>query len=116
MSDCLFPITIKQGVAFTLPIAWKDSAGALISIAGYTATMKIRATLDAETPLAEYDEEDGIILTDSGDVNVQIDLNDTQTESLSVLENGVWALKLTKDGKSVDLLSGPVSIEKYAAR
>jgi len=45
-------ITIEQGATFRLSLIWKDSAGALVDLTGYTARMQVRRRHSSEDPPA----------------------------------------------------------------
>ena len=107
MNDIIFPITIKKGVSFTLPIAWRDENKVLYVVAGYTASLRFRETLTSSEVLAEFTDSDAVTLTDEDpDLNIQIDLDDAQTSEFPVVECGVWELDITKDGLTIEILSG----------
>ena len=107
MNDIIFPITIKKGVSFTLPIAWKDENKVLYVMAGYTASLRFRETLTSSDVLASFTDSDAVTLTDESlATNIQIDLTDAQTDAFPVAECGVWELDITKDGVTVEILSG----------
>jgi len=116
MNDILLPITIEKGVSFILPITWKDVEGVKKTIAGYSAALVFRASLDAPEAIVEFDESDGVTLSDEGLYNVTINISGEQTDAMPVLSSGVWALKMTKDGVSENLLNGPFEVKQYAAR
>lgn len=50
MSAGIYNITADQGATFDQTITWKDSAGVLVNLTGYTARMDIRETITSSTP------------------------------------------------------------------
>lgn len=55
-----YDITIEQGATFSLPITWRDSAGALINLSGYTARLKVKD--GGGVTVISLTEADGIAL------------------------------------------------------
>jgi hypothetical protein len=43
----IYNITADQGATFTRQLTWKDSAGSVVNLTGYTARMQLRQSVDA---------------------------------------------------------------------
>lgn len=54
-------ITVEQGATFTLSAVYKDSAGAVVDLTGYTARMQIRKRKSTTTTLSDSTTANGEI-------------------------------------------------------
>lgn len=61
MSD-RYDIYAEAGVTLQLSVQWKDSDGDAINLAGYTAAMQVRRTVD-EDPLVSLTQSSGLAIT-----------------------------------------------------
>jgi hypothetical protein len=62
MTAAVYDITIEQGATFKLVLTWKDDAGALMDLTGYTARMQVRPSIaDTNPPLLNLTTENGAI-------------------------------------------------------
>lgn len=58
-----YTIQAEQGATLTLSMTWKDPAGQVIDLTGYTARLQVRRSATASgDPLLEATEGDGITL------------------------------------------------------
>ncbi|MFF8831368.1 hypothetical protein [Streptomyces sp. NPDC015131] len=53
MGAAHYGLTIQQGETFELTITYKDSNGALVNLAGYSARMQIRESVDSPTTILD---------------------------------------------------------------
>lgn len=70
-----YNITLDQGATYSTLLTYKDSAGALVDLTGYTARMQARIQVDsASTVLDLTTENGGIVLGGAaGTINLLVD-------------------------------------------
>lgn len=113
--DIQYPIEIKKGITFCLPIEWKDENEAVIDFSDWSAVFQIRETSEASEVILEGDETDLVVLSDVG-YNVLINIPGDSTKDLQTLTSGVWGLKLTKEGENDRYFGGPAIIVPVAVK
>lgn len=103
-----YNFTIEQGADFTRTFTWKDSAGALINLTGYTARMKIKT---GATTIVSLTEVSGITLGGAaGTIVVAINAAATAAYTFS---KAVYDLELVSGGGVVTrLLEGKVLLSR----
>jgi hypothetical protein len=98
-----YDLTINQGETLSLSAVWKDSAGDLINLNGYTAAMTLRtAYADSGTVLYLSTSNGGISLAAAGTVTITAAA--TATAALSAPGFGVYDLELRSGGSAVTRL------------
>ncbi len=106
-----YDFTIEQGADLTIPLTYKDSAGALVNLTGYTAKMKIKdptgAVLVSLTNVANPNTD---VLTLGGVLGtVTIFISRMTTLALSFKE-GTYDLELVDGaGKTTRLIQGIIT-------
>lgn len=55
----LYDMLCEQGATFTRVITWKDSAGDIVNLSGFTARMQVRSTVKASSTLVSLTSENG---------------------------------------------------------
>lgn len=111
-----YDITILQGATFQLRIVWKDAAGALLDLTGYTARMQIRERVSSTTTLANLTTENGGITLGGTAATVDLLLSATQTGAITALR-GVYDLEVVSAGGVVSrLLAGEVEFSREVTR
>jgi hypothetical protein len=119
-------ITIEQGATTYFEIQYKDSGSNPINLAGYSAKMQIRTTVDA--PLAVLTlssslEGDGTGLNLSGSNGSTTQLSGSigvfisaVTSSLLTFDSAVYDLELTSGSVVTRLLEGNIRLSKNVTR
>lgn len=101
--------TMNQGETFSKVITWKDSAGTLIDLTGYTARMYLRRRIGDPTPALMLTTENGRITLGgaAGTVTLTISADDTALlESLYIYD-----LELVLTTVVKRLLQGIITID-----
>ena len=90
-----FPIEVKHGSGFTLPIEYLDTDGEIIDLTDYTAKMQVRRSPEAEDEAdIELTTENGGLIIDVEDGTITINITDAQTFALDENYEGTWDLFL----------------------
>lgn len=89
-------LTCYQGAAFSKSLLWKDSGGTPVPLAGYTARMQIRRTVDEEgDPILSLTTANGRITLGPGDGEILLEISATDTASLpATLSDRKWRYDL----------------------
>ncbi len=100
----------RQGETFTRVITWKDSAGVLVNLTGYTAKLQLRDTVSA-TVVDEFTDTTGLAL---GGIAGTITWTMTATETAALPVGSLaYDLRLTSGASVVTyLLAGFVHVQK----
>lgn len=99
--------TIYKGATFQEVFVYKDSAGAVIDLTGYTAKMQIRPMTSSDEVIADLTTENGgITLTSEGLITILISADDTAAITQDVGEYDFLLINTTKDF----ILKGSVTI------
>ncbi len=100
----------RQGETFTRVITWKDSAGVLVNLTGYTAKLQLRDT-QTNTVVDEFTESTGLAL---GGVLGTITWTMTATETAALPVGSLaYDLRLTSGTSVVTyLLAGHTAVQK----
>jgi hypothetical protein len=108
---------IQQGATYTKSIVWKDGAGVVMNLTGYSAKMQIRSSVSAPKVLAEIATSPGSGIALGGALGT-IDLTISATLTGAIGEvAGVYDLELTSSGGVVTrLLEGAVEITPQVTR
>ena len=99
-----YDITIEQGATFSLVITWRNAAGALVDLTGYTAKMDIRQSVGG-TLIKALASGSGITL---GGAAGTITLTISATDTAAMTTDGVYDLELTSAGVVTRLIEGKV--------
>lgn len=87
-----------------------------ISLAGYTAQMQIRETLDSTTSIIELTSANGGIILDTANYSISIFITATQTRAFT-FPTAVYSLELTdSSGVVTTLISGNLTLVQEVTR
>lgn len=102
-------ITIEQGATFNPVLTWKDQAGALINLTGYSARMQIRPTVDdAGIPFVDATDLNGKLVLGGVAGTITLNIPATDTAAL-VFSEAVYDLEVEDaSGVVTRLLKGDV--------
>jgi hypothetical protein len=111
-----YDLTIKQGETLSISAVWRDSAGDLINLSGYSAAMTLRtAYAESGTVLYLATTNGGISLAAAGTITITAAA--TATSALSAPGFGVYDLELRSGGSAVTrLLEGGYVITPEVTR
>jgi hypothetical protein len=116
MSAATYNFEIEQGTSLNKSVVWKDSNGVAVNLAGYTARMQIRETIDSDLVLLELSTTNGkiVVVPTQGKITLEFDPEDTSGEFWT---RGVYDLELTSgSGFVTRLLKGKVTLSKEVTR
>ena len=115
-----YDLTIDQGGTFTRTFIYKDSAGAVQDLTGFTAAFQIRKTHNAKgAPTFDGTTFPGALtIPNPTDGKIILSLTDEQTQALPAPFQGVWDLELEETAGDVvtRLLEGIVTITPNVTR
>lgn len=121
----IYNITIEQGSTFGRLISVEqpdlvaDPSGSIFEnfeLAGFTARMHIRRTIDSETPMITLTTENGRIVINPNIVgtptrNNEIALSITAADTAAILSSGVYDLEIISAGGTVSkVIRGDVTL------
>jgi hypothetical protein len=107
---------IEQGATFRREILYKDSAGAVINLTGYTARMQVRRSKSSSTVLLDMTTANLRLVITPAEGKIVIDLPATLTATFT-WPRGVYDLEIESSGGVVTrLLEGEVSISREVTR
>jgi hypothetical protein len=106
---------IEQGATWTREILVKDSLGVAIDLAGATARMQIRDSIESATFLIELSTSNGRIAIDGPAVKLTLTISAVDTATL--MSGGVYDLEIVNVDATVDrLLEGNVILSFEVTR
>ena len=111
-----YDFEIEQGADLDKTFTWKDSAGAPVSLVGYTARMQVRKNISAPEVLLSLTTENSRISIDgaAGQVILHVD---AATTSAITWTSGVYDIELISGaGKVFRLVRGTVTVSKEVTR
>lgn len=109
-------ILIEPGANFQLSLVYKDSAGALVNLTGYTARMQVRPTKDSDTVLMSATTANGTITMGGTAGTITVDVPAADTLGVEGLK-GVYDLLITSPAGAVTrLLQGVAYINQDVTR
>lgn len=110
-----YDLAIDAGATYTDVVTFRDSAGALVNLTGYTAAMKIRPTVESSTVSLSLTHASGLTLGGvAGTVTITISAAQT-----TALDSGtfVYDLKVTSaGGVATRLVEGTVTVSPDVSR
>lgn len=116
MAAASHDFTIEQGVTTAKAFIWKDSAGDVIDLTGYTARMQIRETIASNSTLLSATNANGQLVITAAQGKVTLTLTATETAALS-FTTGVYDLELISGSGTVTrLVEGTVTLSKEVTR
>jgi hypothetical protein len=111
-------LEIRQGSTFSLPLTYRDAAGAVVNLAGSTARLQVRSTVASATTLLELTTENGGIAVAATAPNLTLTISAAATAALSWDERSpaVYDLELVSGGVVIPLLAGYARLKKEVTR
>lgn len=105
-----------QGSTFTRTIEIKEADGTVFPLAGYTARMEVRRTVDASSALIGLSTDNGRIVINPSLGALTITLTPELTASLT--QSGVYDLEIvhTSTGAVHKVIRGEFKLEKEVSR
>lgn len=123
-APAVLDLTVYQGAYWSQTLLWKDEAGNVIDLTGYTARMQIRKTVDATDVVKEITDGSGITLgpntTPTPDYTILLELQADETAALpATLDDHKWKYDLElvpPGGKVVRLAMGKLIVSLEVTR
>lgn len=107
-----YAMTIYQGANLTLPLTWKDSAGAAIDVTGYSARLVARQNTVDDPILMDLTSGAGTIVVGTTDGLFTITMTAAQTAALD-FDQANYQMEVTSgSGYVTRLLQGTVTLSK----
>lgn len=124
MSAGTYNFTVEQGTTMDIKLVWKDPAGTVVPITGYSARMQVRATQSSGTILAEFKTDDDTIKLGPADGEIHILADDTETTGWSwpvptgqIGAQGVYDLEMVSGaGVVTRLIEGTITLDPEVTR
>jgi nucleoside phosphorylase len=106
---------VDSGATYTNGVEFRDSAGALVNLTGYTAALKVRPTVESSTVSLSLTQASGITL---GGVAGTVDFTFTAAQTTTLASgNYVYDLKVTSaGGVATRLVEGDVIVSAEVSR
>lgn len=107
---------IEQGTTFTKSFIWKDSAGDVINLTGFTARMQFRQNISSSSILLSATTENSKIVITGAEGKVTINLSASDTAALTFI-TAVYDLELISSASEVTrLVGGTVTLSLEVTR
>ena len=115
MTAGLYNFTIDQGANWNLNVIYKDSAGAVINLTGYTAAMQLRQNYNSDTAELTLDTSNGGIVITGAQGKLFISATAAQT---GALDAGfyVYDLEISSGGVVTRIIQGQVTVAGEVTR
>lgn len=115
MTAGLYNFTIDQGANWNLNVIYKDSAGAVINLTGYTAAMQLRQNYNSDTAELTLDTSNGGIIITGAQGKLFISATAAQT---GALDAGfyVYDLEISSGGVVTRIIQGQVTVAGEVTR
>ena len=97
-----YNMTIDQGATLALRMTYKDSAGDLISLTGYTARMQVRQTVPSTSTILDLTTENGGLTLGGAAGTIDVAITATASEAVAAGQY-VYDLELV-NGTTVERL------------
>ncbi len=111
-----YTMYLLKGATFDYKFIWKDEAGALVNLTGYTARMHMREKVEYATPFMSFTTADNSIVLGGAAGSIQIKASAAATSAVTVKE-GVYDLELVAPtGDVVRFLEGLVIVSEEVTR
>lgn len=111
-----YDLTIYNGATFSQQFIWRDSAGALVNLTGFSARMQIRANKAATTFIHELTNLNGGIALGGAAGTINLTIPATTTAGFTA-KKGVYDLELVSGGGVVTrLVEGAVVFSPEVTR
>jgi len=116
MSAGLYTLTIEQGATLSLVLTYKDSAGNLVNLTGYTARMMLRSSFTAASSILSLTTENSRIALGGAAGTITLTISATDTAALSAPQSGVYDLELVSGSTVTRLIQGTFTVTPEATR
>lgn len=116
MKPGVYNITVKQGTRLELPLAWKDEAGTLVELGGYTARLTVRYRTDSASTILDLSSTGGspAITLGGATWNISVDAEVPLTVKAGTY---VYDLELkSAGGRDYPLMTGRFTVEGSAVK
>lgn len=111
-----YNIVCDQGSSFTRTLEIKTAEGTVFSLAGYTARMEVRRTLDASSAIVSLTTANERITINGSLGTITLTLSASETAALN--QSGVYDLEIVKTatGAVHKVVRGEFKLEKEVSR
>lgn len=111
-----YNIVCDQGSSFTRTLEIKTAEGTVFSLAGHTARMEVRRTLDASSAIVSLTTANGRITINGSLGTITLTLSASETAALN--QSGVYDLEIVKTatGAVHKVVRGEFKLEKEVSR
>ena len=105
--------TCEQGSTFSASITLKDSAGASMSLVGYTARMQVRKYDSTATTYMDLSTANGALVISANVITITV----PSSATASLAKSGVYDLEITSSGGIVSkVLNGEFRLAREVTR
>lgn len=108
-------ILVDQGSTFVLDIYLKDANNTAINLAGYSAQMQVRETLESASATITLSTGNGRIAITAGTGKVALSIAAADTAAITAAEY-VYDLELLKDATVERILEGKFVVRREVTR
>jgi len=116
MAAAVFNFTIEQGTTLSKIFLWKDSAGAVINLTGYSGRMQVRPSVTSETIYLDMLTANGQIVLTPNTGSIQLLLSAAVTGALTWSKAKYDLELLAGNGEVTRLLSGYIDVSRGITR
>lgn len=110
-----YTITVYQGATFSRVFTWKDGAGSLINLTGYTARLQARSSVDSTSTLCSLTSAGGDITLGGAAGTITVVMSAATTAAIT--QSGVYDLELIDgSGNVTRLLEGVFRLIREVTR
>jgi hypothetical protein len=115
MTAGIYNFTIDQGSNWNLNVIYKDSAGAVINLTGYTAAMQLRQNYNSDTAELTLNTSNGGIVITGAQGKLFLSATAVQT---AALDAGfyVYDLEISSGGVVTRLIQGQITVAGEVTR
>jgi tRNA threonylcarbamoyladenosine modification (KEOPS) complex Pcc1 subunit len=97
-------------------LTYKDSAGNLVNLTGYTARMMLRSSFTAASSILSLTTENSRIALGGAAGTITLTISATDTAALSAPQSGVYDLELVSGSTVTRLIQGTFTVTPEATR
>jgi hypothetical protein len=116
MTAAAYDFVIEQGATLDKTFVWKNNAGVVINLSGYTARMQIRQTVSSSTVLLELTTLNNRIIITPAEGKIQLLVAAADTGAIT-WQRGKYDLELmSSTGTVIRLLYGDVEVSREVTR
>jgi hypothetical protein len=115
MTAGLYNFTMDQGSNWNLNVIYKDSAGVVINLTGYTAAMQLRQNYNSDTAELTLSTSNGGIVITGAQGKLVLAATAAQTAALDA-GYYVYDLEITSGGVVTRILQGQITVAGEVTR